>query len=228
MSFDSYHEVEFLKNLPIHYFTELLAAALCGCIVGLERELKRKAAGISTNAMICIGAALYMIFSELILTRIGITGADPTRIASQVIVGMGFIGAGTIIQARGRIVGLTSAATLWVVAGIGLVVGAGFPLLGLLITMFVVGLLYGVGKLEVVINGKCRFFSTQVSFRDDPKIWQNIREVFKAYDKNIEDGQWKKENDICFLDVSYCGVHPDHKEFIGDLLNIYDVRRTSR
>lgn len=221
-----HQEFQFLSTLPVHCFIQLLMAALCGSIVGLERELKRKAAGIRTNAMICIGSALYMIFSELIMAQHGVTGGDFTRIAGQVVVGMGFIGAGAIIQSRGRIVGLTSAATLWVVAAIGLVIGAGYPLFGFFITLFVVGLLTGIGKLEYLLIGKCKFYSAQVSFRNDPKTWHAIRELFEAHNKKIEEAHWVEDKGICFLDLKYCGVHPDHKEFLVELLSIHDVRQT--
>ena len=203
-------------------------AVLCGAVIGLERELKKKAAGIRTNAMICLGSALYMILSEILISQHATPTADYTRIAGQVVVGLGFIGAGTIIQSRGRVVGLTSAATLWVVAAIGLIIGAGYPLFGLMVTLFVVALLAGVGKLEFVLMGKCNLVTTQISFRDDPKTWGSIRELFDAHSKRIEDYSLKKENGICFLEVSYCTIHPDHKEFLVDLLNIHDVRHAGR
>ena len=228
LSANPHAEFAFLKTVPIHCFVQLLMAVFCGAIVGLERELKRKAAGIRTNAMICLGSALYMILSDILLTQHPNSPGDFTRIAGQVVVGLGFIGAGTIIQSRGRIVGLTSAATLWVVAAIGLIIGAGYPLFGLMVTCFVLVLLIGVGKLEFALMGKCKIVDTRLSFRDDPKTWAALREFFEAHGKKIEDSNWKKENGICFLEVSYCITHPDHKEFLADLLNIPDVRLASR
>lgn len=222
-----HQEFQFLRTLPIHCFVQLLMAVLCGAIVGLERELKRKAAGIRTNAMICLGSALYMILSEILISQHATPSADTTRIAGQVVVGLGFIGAGTIIQSRGRVVGLTSAATLWVVAAIGLIIGAGYPLFGLMVTLFVVALLTGVGKLEFVLMGKCKSVTTHVSFRDDPKTWGAIRELFETHSKKIEEATLKRESGICFLEIEYCNVHPDHKEFLIDLLNIHDVRHAS-
>ena len=220
-------EFEFLRTLPVHCFVQLLMAVFCGAIVGLERELKRKAAGIRTNAMICLGSALYMILSDILLTQHPNSSGDFTRIAGQVVVGLGFIGAGTIIQSRGRVMGLTSAATLWVVAAIGLIIGAGYPLFGLMVTLFVVFLLVGVGKLEFMLMGKCNAVATHVSFRDDPKTWTAIHEFFEAHSSKIEESKLKKENGICFLEVNYCSIHPDHKEFLVDLLSIHDVRQAN-
>ena len=128
-----------------------LLAALCGAVVGLERELRGKPAGLKTNALICLGAAVYVHFGQL-LTESG--QGDPTRIPGQVVTGMGFIGAGAIIRERGAVLGLTTAATLWVVAGIGVFVGTGWfaPAIGL--TAVTVGTLLILGMVErVTVRG---------------------------------------------------------------------------
>jgi putative Mg2+ transporter-C (MgtC) family protein len=111
------------------------AAALCGAIIGVERELKGKPAGFRTNILICLGSAIYMAIGMLVDDDIGI---DPTRIAAQVVTGIGFLGAGCIIQSGKQVTGLTSAATIWVVAGIGIVAGAGFPILAFISALLVV------------------------------------------------------------------------------------------
>lgn len=104
-----------------------LAAALGG-LIGLEREASGKPAGFRTNLLICLGAALVTELSIAVARDVTLPGgfrSDPGRLAAQIVSGIGFLGAGTIIQARGSVVGLTTAATLWVVAAIGMAVGAG-------------------------------------------------------------------------------------------------------
>src|SRR5690606_20216523 len=106
----------------------LLLAALLGGLIGLERELSGKPAGFRTNLLICLGAALLTDLSMLIAADLTLPGgvrADPGRIAAQIVSGVGFLGAGTILQSRGSVTGLTTAATLWVVAAIGMAAGAG-------------------------------------------------------------------------------------------------------
>jgi len=125
----------------------LLISILCGAVIGLEREWARKVAGLRTMILICMGSALYMSVSELAALR-GATPFDITRIAAQVVTGVGFIGAGTIIVARGQIHGITTAATIWVVAAIGLIIGAGYPYFGLLVAGIVLGILLLIGYLE--------------------------------------------------------------------------------
>jgi putative Mg2+ transporter-C (MgtC) family protein len=124
-----------LNDVLIPFMVRCGAAALCGAMVGLERELRNKPAGFRTNILICIGAAMYTTVGVLLVD--GAT-VDPTRIAAQVVTGIGFLGAGCILRAEGRVTGLTSAATIWVVAAIGVVAGTGFPILAFFATCMVV------------------------------------------------------------------------------------------
>lgn len=209
----------------LHCFIKLFLAAVCGTIIGVEREVHRKSAGIRTNLMICLGAALYVIAAEMILGMHA--GGDATRMAGQVVVGMGFIGAGAIIQSRGHVVGLTTAATLWVVAAIGIVIGLGFPVFGLVVTLFVVALLVGVGKVEHMVLGKCRNTTARLSFRDDPLTLAEVQELLTERGHDITQLHIQREGGVCFMDITYCKVHPDHAEWFYDLLKIPDVRQTS-
>lgn len=104
----------------------LLLAAFLGGVIGMERAWKGKPAGMRTHLLVCLGAALIMLIS-IHMGRISEGGTvDPTRIASNVVVGLGFLGAGTIMRLRGSVLGLTTAASLWAVGGVGLAVGCGY------------------------------------------------------------------------------------------------------
>ncbi len=112
----------------------LFLAALLGGLIGFEREASGKPAGFRTNLLICLGAALITEVSIAVAQDVTIQGAfraDPGRIAAQIVSGIGFLGAGTIMQARGSVIGLTTAATMWVVAGIGMAIGAGAYAIGI-------------------------------------------------------------------------------------------------
>lgn len=108
-----------LTHLITHTVCKLLLAAFLGGIIGLERELHGKPAGLRTNMLIAMGSALFTTISMQMAVN-----ADPTRIAAQVVTGIGFIGAGVILREHGNVVGLTTAATIFVVAAIGVAVGA--------------------------------------------------------------------------------------------------------
>lgn len=99
----------------------LLLAAFLGAVIGLERELRKKPAGLRTNALIALGTALFTVMS----LELAAEGADPSRIAAQIVTGVGFLGAGAIMRTNGNVHGLTTAATIWVNAAVGLAAGAG-------------------------------------------------------------------------------------------------------
>lgn len=127
----------------------LVLAVLLGGIVGLERESHGRYAGLRTNTLVCVGACLLMLVSlhmEELFAELGVESVvrlDPGRIASYAIAGMGFIGAGTIIKGQGSIRGLTTAATLWLLTGVGLAVGSGFYLPAAVVALLTVAILYG-------------------------------------------------------------------------------------
>jgi putative Mg2+ transporter-C (MgtC) family protein len=111
-------------GLRLDLLGHLALAALLGGAIGWEREHKDKPAGLRTNILICVGAALLTDLG-LEIARASDGPADPARISAQIVSGIGFLGAGTILQSRGSVSGLTTAATLWVVAAIGMAAGAG-------------------------------------------------------------------------------------------------------
>lgn len=125
---------------------KLLAAIVAGALIGLERELHDKPAGFRTNILICVGAALFTMISVHLGRHT--TGVDPTRIAAQIVTGVGFLGAGAIIQRRNHVVGLTTAATIWSVASVGMAFGAGEFGIGVLGTCATGGVLFGLGFME--------------------------------------------------------------------------------
>ena len=194
-------------------------AILCGAIIGIERERKGKPAGFRTNILICFGSTLYMLMPELLLAKLGIANTDPTRVASQVVTGIGFLGAGTIIQARGTITGMTSAATIWVVAGIGLLIGAGFPLLGLLCTFLVLLTLVGLAKIEPKLLGKCNFVSSDFVFADDGgRARSEIASILAEHDVDISNFEIvKMDHNTSKLILRYCDKHPSHHRFLSEL-----------
>ncbi len=135
------------QGMRLDLALKLGLAVLLGGAIGLERQIAGKAAGLRTNILICLGSAMMMDLSLNLAGSDGRVG-DPARLAAQVITGIGFLGAGTIMQSKGTISGLTSAATIWTVAAIGLTVGAGFYIEGLGATAMVMVVLLVLGNLE--------------------------------------------------------------------------------
>lgn len=131
---------------------KLLISGILGGVIGFERDMHGRAAGLRTNLLVSMGSALFMIISEIVANRAAGTTigrfADPGRIAAQIITGIGFIGAGAIIKEGFSIRGLTTAACLWLVAGIGMAVGAGLFMLGFYSTLIAITCLAGLKNLD--------------------------------------------------------------------------------
>ena len=123
----------------------IILAVLFGAAIGLEREISGKSAGLRTNVLICLGAAVFTVISKQMAAG---TDASVTRIAAQVVTGVGFLGAGAIIVDRGGVYGLTTAATIWLVASIGVACGAHLYGLAALVTFIALIVLLGLAKLE--------------------------------------------------------------------------------
>jgi putative Mg2+ transporter-C (MgtC) family protein len=214
---------EFRAIFP-DFFVKFIFAIVCGGIIGIERERKGKPAGLRTNILICLGATLYMLISEFIHLRLLGVPSDPARIAAQVVTGIGFIGAGTIIQSRGTISGLTTAAVIWTVAAIGLCIGAGFPLIGFFFTILVLFVLTFLSRYEHKLLGKCHFVNTTLKFRDGGgRAWAEMSEILREYDVTTSDYTLKKIRGHIILDLRYCDRHPSHNRFLFDLWKAHSL-----
>ena len=130
------------------FWLRLGTAVLCGGIIGLERQLRGKAAGIRTSILICLGTALFVGLGDSFSGE----RVDPTRVLGQVVSGIGFLGGGVILAREGNVVGVTSAAVIWVLAALGALIGLGHLLAAVVLTLVTVGLLTGVELLESVFR----------------------------------------------------------------------------
>ena len=208
---------EFRAILPDLLFKSI-AAIVCGGIIGIERERRGKPAGLRTNILICLGSALYMMVSGYILQRFTGIDSDPSRIAGQVVTGIGFIGAGAIIQSRGTITGLTTAAVIWTVSGIGLCIGAGFPFIASFFTLLVLFVLTFLSQYEHKLLGKCNFVTATLKFQDkEEKVLAELSEILHEHEVTTNDYQIRKEKNTVVLDLRYCDRHPSHNRFMFDL-----------
>jgi putative Mg2+ transporter-C (MgtC) family protein len=139
-------DASFLAGLD-SWYSRLLLSLVLGSILGLERFLVAKPAGLRTITLVCTGSAAFMILAER-MHEAGTLGVDPTRVAQGVITGIGFLGAGTILQRREGVRGLTTAATIWMTAAVGMACGVGAIDLALLGTLIGIVVLQGYGFLE--------------------------------------------------------------------------------
>lgn len=172
------HDVLFSETpLLAMALVRLVLAAILGGAIGLEREFKRRPSGLRTNLFICLGAAMFTILSDELATKyLG----DHTRIAAQIIPGIGFIGAGAILHNRGDLVtGLTSAATLFVAASVGMAVGGGLYLTSVFATALILLCLYLLGIAE-------QKFSLKVGFNTYEVVGNNAADITAEVNRLLE------------------------------------------
>jgi len=176
-----------LHDLNIVIVERLMLAAVLGGAVGLERELRHKPAGLRTMMLICIGAALFTIMSYEMASDVG---GDHTRIAAQIIPGIGFIGAGVVIRERGSVTGITSAATIFMIASVGMTVGAGFPMTAVFTTLLLLVSLVFLGLVEDRIGLHTRLLTfTMTTPPGDPSVLERVHQIVQ--EAGIQAGRWK-------------------------------------
>lgn len=154
--------------------TRMLLACVLGGVIGLEREWRHKASGLRTNMLLCVGCAFFTLLSAVLA---GESNPDKGRVASNIVQGIGFLGAGLILHTRDRVVGLTSAASIFVVASIGMACGAGLYVEATLVTAIVLIALLLVGSLEAQIGWKLYPLVYEVRGRDENTMFIAILSV---------------------------------------------------
>ncbi|MDP3791794.1 MAG: MgtC/SapB family protein [Candidatus Omnitrophota bacterium] len=176
-------------------FRLILAAILSG-IVGFEREFHGRAAGFRTHILLCVGTTLIMITSVHIFdVYSGRTPIDPARLAAGVVTGIGFLGAGTIMRYKASVRGLTTAASLWVVTGIGLAVGSGLYFGSILTTALAVITLMLFGRLEHAMIRKDWYKTIVIESKDGFDQLKRIRDVLGEYGAVITDFEVERSED---------------------------------
>ena len=170
---------------PLLIAAKLALAMICGGAIGIERELNRKPAGLRTNVLICFGAALYMIVSRHISG--GAAYTDPARLAAQVVAGIGFLGAGVILQARGSITGLTTAATIFVVGAVGISIGEGLFSLGLFSTISIILVLVVLRQAERAVIKRARLFHYHLKTNDPSEFLEQLLDLLEQQNLRLED-----------------------------------------
>ena len=176
-------------NMYVGIGIEIIVSVFLGFMVGVERERKVKSAGLKTNVLICLGSTLYTTVSLLNQTAT----SDPNRAMAQIVSGVGFLGAGAIIHGKATVSGLTTAATIWLVAAVGMTVGAGYPIVACLFTLTVLFVLRIMDPMyEKFFEGRHFFLIELEGFRPFEEI---IRWKFSADPGAIIDLHQEKRQD---------------------------------
>jgi putative Mg2+ transporter-C (MgtC) family protein len=203
-----------------HYLVRLLVATFVGGLIGIEREYKGKPAGMRTNILMCLGSCVIMVLSLEVAGRSG-APADPGRIAAQVVTGVGFLGAGTILRSRVSVAGLTTAATIWFVAALGLVIGAGMFRVAAAATALMILTLTALRGLEHQMAVMRQLHVLRVRARG--KDLAVLREVLRKNRITADDLDVKREADAVEIDIEYIAVERKHSALVASLDALEDV-----
>ncbi|MEN6561684.1 MAG: MgtC/SapB family protein [Acidobacteriota bacterium] len=201
---------------------KLVLAVALGGLIGLEREASQKPAGFRTNILVCLAATMMMTLATLIAGK-NASGADTlVRMAAGVITGIGFLGAGTIFQARGTIAGLTTASTLWVVAGLGLVIGAGYYVPAVIFTALTIVTLIVFGRIEESYLRKAQFHY-HLKAKARPYILSSLRKLALHHGVRLERLTMKQEGSSYLLAFSFAASEEKEQDFNQGLLELADI-----
>ena len=212
-----------VRGLRLELLFQLAVAVLLGGAIGLERELSGKPAGLRTNVLICTGAAFFTVLSLHIAADRG----DPGRVAAQILPGIGFIGAGTILHMRGAVTGLTSAATIWVVAAIGMALGSNAYLEAIGATALVLLVLGGLRKVERLVALKATRSHLLVHARAEATTVEDLESVVRATGLEIERTASHRENVDMIVEFDLRGPRRLHDQALVAIVHHPDVRSVS-
>ncbi len=217
------HDIPGLNPLTIRFVT-ILVSVVCGALVGLERERAEKPAGLRTVIMICVGATIFTQVSMLMATG---PMSDPARIAAQIVSGIGFLGAGAIIRSHGTIVGLTTGATIWAIAAVGMTIGSGHVAAGAFFTLVIYLTLTVADRLNWLALGHCEFRHAQIYFHPDHGktriILQDIFDDWQVPDERVTD--LPAEGGLQGVALTVCSQHRDHSAVLRRVVEVAEVER---
>ena len=207
-------------------------AVVCGGIIGMEREHKRRAAGFRTHILVCVGSAMTPMIGEFLLSLRAILpehfSADPLRLSAQVIAGMGFIGAGAIIVTRRRQVkGLTTAAGLWTAAIVGIAAGAGCYLEAAFATFLVLFTEMVFSKVEYFLVASARVMNVYVDFTDKRELYR-IFDVLRERGIEVLDSEISKNTEYDSINAILTLKFPKkfkQEQILGEIMELESVRQ---
>jgi putative Mg2+ transporter-C (MgtC) family protein len=204
---------EMSSGMVTNSLVRLVLAAILGGIIGLERELKQRPAGLRTNMFICFGAALFTTLSRGLAAE----SSEYMRIASNIIPGIGFIGAGSILHMKGLTTGLTTAATLFVVASVGMAAGGGLYLTAIFATVVVLIALFVLGHLEVTFNLKHMLVSYEVAGRSLEEITNEVNRILERDHRMMQNVVTGSTGEHLRLQFDVAGCNREQQKLLQQL-----------
>lgn len=219
------HEVPYLSDTEVR-FIGVLASVICGALVGTERERAEKPAGLRTVIMICLGSTIFTQVSQLLATG---PVSDPARIAAQIVSGIGFLGAGAILRSHGTVIGLTTGATIWAIAAVGMTIGSGYVAAGAFFTLVIYLTLTVAERFSWLALGRCVYRTVSIYFQ--PKhgktrvLLQDLFDEWQIPDERVR--EIPSQGGLDGVALSFCSNHREHRAVLKHVVEIDEVERLS-
>jgi len=218
LSFNQLEQMDVMNGV----IGRLLLACVLGGLVGLERELNRKSAGVRTNLLICMGAAFFTLLSAVLA---GPNSPNRGQVASNIVQGIGFLGAGLIIHNRSRVTGLASAASIWAVASIGMACGAGLYAAATVAAVIVMSAMEVVGFLERRASLKAYPMTYEARGNDQPRMMQSILDAMDHIDQRLTDIQTDAIGEIQRISFPLATTRSKHERLQAELASRADIAK---
>lgn len=212
-----------VEAFHLELLLQLSVAVVLGGAVGLERELSGKPAGLRTNILICVGAVLFTTLS----TKMSLGRGDPARVAAQILPGVGFIGAGTILHTRGSVTGLTSAATIWVVAAMGMALGAAAYGEALGTALLVLVVLKGLGGVERYLARAATRGHLVIHAKPEATALEDLEALVQRIGLEVERAVARRENVDLVIEFDLRGPKRLHDQLLVGVMHHPGVRTIS-
>lgn len=197
----------------------VLLSVICGGLIGLEREYHDKPAGFRTLILICLGSTLFTLVS-----REFSASGDPARIAAQIVTGIGFLGAGVILHGRMKVQGLTTAATVWVTAAVGMAIGAQMYALSVGCTVLIVILLSPMQILERELEKKYRLHIYDISFKSNTMPLDAIRGFIRECSLRVKDLHYHSEEGEYRIHLSMKGSVANSRLWLQKMMSLPEIK----
>lgn len=207
--------------IQVEDILKLLLALGIGGLIGVERELRDKAAGFRTMMYICAGSTLFTIFSYRMVESVGL--GDPARIAAQIVSGVGFLGAGAILRENGEVRGLTTASTVWLAAALGMGIGAGFFLFSVAAAVIILLSLFVFPSVEGLLISRAQFRTYVLTCKADLQKIDAFRALLESLNLRLVTSHHTRREDTMICTWMVSGRASHHKELVERLFLDPDI-----
>ena len=222
-----WQSIDNVELTPLTAILRIVASLLLGSLIGIERKRKGQMAGVRTFSLISMGACIAMMLSIYVCQEtVGLLRGDPSRIAAQVLSGIGFLGAGTIIQMKGSVRGLTTAAGIWIIATIGMAVGCGLYLIAFVATLLVLFVLTILEQIEHRVNVGNEARTIRLKVKGIVKSIEPYRDVLALYNIHLSRVYVEYDYEASTTRLNLLILIREHSDFIEVFSALHDLRPT--